>query len=90
VEVIAQLTEEIAAQLRGDAPASLESRMIEAKAREFGSQLVPLHPGIADPKLATYFRLDGSSEETASTLVESLRQLEDVEAAYVKPHAAPP
>ncbi len=56
-------------------------RTIEALA----GSLHPLHPGIDDARLASYFQVDVPDKRTAEQLASTLRANPVVEAAYVKP-----
>ena len=59
------------------------------QARRFGASLQAIHPQSADPKLATWFTAQVDNTK-ATELIESLRKLPEVTAAYVKPRAAMP
>jgi hypothetical protein len=52
--------------------------------------LLPLHPGIDDPELATHFYATIASEMEANKLIGKLLELPSVTAAYIKPHDEPP
>ena len=58
--------------------------------RELGVELAPMHPGVEDPELATYYRVEAPDDETAARVVDRLQGLKAVGAAYVKPRDAPP
>jgi len=53
-------------------------------------ELLPLHPGIDDPELATHFYATIASEMEANKLIGKLLELPSVTAAYIKPHDEPP
>ena len=55
--------------------------MIEA----FGLTLEPMHRDTDDPTLQSYFVVEVPDHATAQRVMARLRQLEAVEAAYVKP-----
>jgi hypothetical protein len=59
------------------------------QARKFGAALRAMHPQSEDPKLAGWFTAQVDNGK-AGELVEQLRSIPDVTAAYVKPRAAMP
>jgi hypothetical protein len=50
----------------------------------------PQHPGITDPVLSTYYKVEAPDAQSAAKVVETVRNLPSVAAAYVKPQDAPP
>ncbi len=54
-------------------------------ANEFGVTVEPVHPGVQDPQLASYFTVRVPDGPTAERVIQRLRQSDRVEAAYVKP-----
>jgi hypothetical protein len=52
--------------------------------------LVPLHPGVDDGTLSSYFAVDVPDYKTAETVVRRLRPCRGIRAAYVKPVDALP
>lgn len=56
---------------------------------EFGATLRPMHPGISDKYLRTFYDVE-VPRDWADGLVEALRKRPDVAAAYVKPDGALP
>jgi len=50
----------------------------------------PQHPGINDPVLSTYYKVEAPDAQSAAKVVEAVRDLPSVAAAYVKPGDAPP
>jgi hypothetical protein len=52
---------------------------------ELGLTLTPIHPGATDPLLAPYFIVEVRDADQAGQVIERLRQIPAVEAAYVKP-----
>lgn len=66
-----------------------QSRTAFAKAEDFGSPLVAVHPQSDDPTLSRWFTAQVDNAKAAE-FVETLRSLPDVTAAYVKPRAAMP
>ena len=55
----------------------------------FGVELKPLHPGVSDPHLQSYFMIVGVPQADADQIVAALRALDEVEAAYVQPPVSP-
>lgn len=87
--IILILTETVAQDLRGDAPSSPASEMILGTVNRFDGSIAPTHPGVDDPKLAAFFTVDVQVSD-ADLVAETLRDLEGVEASYVKPPDALP
>lgn len=54
------------------------------------ARLSRMHPGTADPELATWFIIEAPDEESARELAAALIHLDGVEAAYEQEDAAPP
>jgi hypothetical protein len=50
-----------------------------------GISLEPMHPGQTHPLLAPYFTVEVPNHETADSLIDKLRPLQAVEAAYFRP-----
>jgi hypothetical protein len=63
---------------------------LTAALAELGVQLEPLHPGSSEPELASHFYVSVADEEEGKRVAERLRNVEGVEAAYLKPPDAPP
>jgi hypothetical protein len=55
-----------------------------------GSSLAPLHSGTDNPELKRYFFVRAKDFQQAEELAGTLRSLNGVEAAYVKPLGEPP
>ncbi len=51
---------------------------------DIGPALSPLHPGTRDPALSTYFYLD-VPDRVVQEVVDSLRAVDGIDGAYVKP-----
>jgi hypothetical protein len=58
--------------------------------QKLGLTLEPIHPGSTDPVLSTYYRVRAPDQQAAARVVEAVRSLPSVTAAYVKPPDAPP
>lgn len=56
---------------------------------ELDLSLEPMHPGIDDPQLASYFQVDVPDQRTADRVAAKLRTSPAIEAAYVKPREEP-
>jgi hypothetical protein len=59
------------------------------QAQEFGASLKAIHPSSEDPALSSWFTAQVDNRK-ANELVETLRRIPEVTAAYVKPRAAMP
>ncbi len=58
---------------------------IERAILGLGFELLPMHPGTSDRKLATYFKVEVPDRETAEQVIASVNRISAVEAAYWKP-----
>jgi hypothetical protein len=89
MRVILELDAEVARALQRPAtqrpppPAAAALRQLAAT---LGLDLQPLHPGVADPRLATYFFADVAD----GAALDRLRGCAAVVAAYAKPPEAAP
>jgi hypothetical protein len=83
VEVIVKLTPDAAVQ---DSP---EHRALEARAKQLGVPLAPLHPSATDPELTAY-AVAHVDEAAAEDVIGQLLDCDGVEAAYAKAPGAPP
>jgi hypothetical protein len=88
MEIIVQLTEEIARELAKGA-SSAKTRPILDAARELQITLRPQHPGTEDGHLVRYFSAKAQASEEAKILAR-LRGVPGVTAAYSKPSASLP
>lgn len=89
MQITLQLRPETALPLhRGQETA--ESADLIQTASDLGFTLEPMHPGVEDPVLATYFIVDVADDSRADQALERLRALRSVEAAYVKPRDEAP
>lgn len=66
-------------------PGTTAARELSRVARELGIVLEPLHPGARDPLLVPYFTAQVPDGEAAGSVLDRLRCLAAIEAAYVKP-----
>jgi hypothetical protein len=58
--------------------------------KDLGMVLMPVHHGATDPLLAPYFTIEVQDMEQAEKVIQRLRQISVVEAAYIKPPAELP
>jgi len=70
----------VSIKLTSDAAA----RALLEKTREDGVTLEPMHPGVDDDELRTWYYADVDDERTDEVL-DRLRREDSIEAAYVKP-----
>lgn len=90
VSITVQVIPEVARALAGDdTPSEDAQRFIDAASRRTTS-LEPVHPGVDDPSLATWFTLTVRTADDAERLLDELRDDPAVEAAYIKPTDFPP
>jgi hypothetical protein len=84
MRVSIKLTSDAAAQLQGHASATDATRVLLDRTGEAGVTLEPMHPGVDDDELRTWYYADVDDERTDEVL-DRLRHDEAIEAAYVKP-----
>lgn len=58
---------------------------LQRLAVQLGVHLQPLHPGVAEPRLASYFFADIAADAAPGVALEQLRKCAAVSAAYAKP-----
>ncbi len=78
---------------RTQASAEQSERRLKAVRRtiaELGLRLEPMHPGSRDPILSNYYYVRAPDPQTATRVIEIVRELPSVSAAYVKPGDKPP
>lgn len=74
--------------LSGHSPTSSQVQEAEALVQQVGLCLRPVHPGIDDAELSTYYVVAGSPDRaSAESLAAALFQLPEIEGAYVSPDA---
>jgi hypothetical protein len=66
------------------------SEAIVQATTELGVTLEPMHPGVEDPSLASFFMLEVADLASAERVIARLQGCEAVEAAYLKPPDALP
>jgi hypothetical protein len=62
---------------------------VQSTTQAAGARLVPQHPGVDDAQLARFFVADVPDPGDAERLAETLRALDEVDGAYVKPAEEP-
>ena len=78
-------------QLRDDPPAAADRQGTRASGRlasvldDYALTARPLDPGTTDPTLRRFYTIDLPPEVSVDDLLDRLRTLDGVEAAYVKP-----
>ena len=58
--------------------------------QELGVAIRPMHPTTQDPELASFFRADEPDRQAAQIVINRLRGVRGVSAAYAKPMGSPP
>ena len=89
-QVTVLVRSDVAKALQQGSPTTTAARDIVQAAEELGVSLAAMHPGVDDPNLSGYFTANAADERAAQRVVDRLRSLEAVEAAYVKPPEALP
>ena len=84
MRVSIKLNADAAAELQGIAPESDTTRALREKTRDAGVTLEPMHPGVDDDELRTYFYAD-VNDDRVDEVLDRLRAEDAIEAAYVKP-----
>jgi hypothetical protein len=71
--------------------ASSDKRRLTAVRKVLGKlALEPMHPGIDDPELSNTFRVSVPDAKSAAKVVEAVRKVPSVAAAYIKPQDEAP
>lgn len=89
MQVVVHLSADAAHSLRRGAPTPA-ARETEDAATAAGARLAPLDPDTADPRAAALYGAEVPDPAAAAALVARLQRCAAVEAAYLKPHDAPP
>jgi len=89
MDIIVRLRVDIARALHSGAENAAATQGLQAVLTQFGVALKPLHPGVSDPQLQSYFMISGVTSADADHIVAALRTLDEVEAAYVQPPMSP-
>lgn len=85
MQVVIQVSADVARALHQQGPPTAESEDFLRAIETFGLTLIPMHPGTDDPNLQSFFTVEVQDQETAQRLIDRLQQLAEIEAAYVKP-----
>ncbi len=85
MHVTVQVAVDVARALHQREPITVKSEALLRMVETFGLTLEPMHLDSDDPILRSYFIVEVSDRATAQRVMNSLRQSEAVEAAYVKP-----
>jgi hypothetical protein len=85
VQITVQVRLDTARALHDQRLASPAAEELAAVVGELGSTVEPVHPGVDDPQLATYFTVEAASMPEADRLLERLRSHPAILAAYIKP-----
>ena len=62
-------------------------KQLDEALADLGLSLKPQHAGESDPELSRFFVVDARDREEGERIVETVRQLQAVKAAYIKPEA---
>ena len=96
MEAVVQLIADLSGYSQNAEPDTAEGaqtvemrRQLNAELARLGALLTPMHPGVADAELASYFKLTGVETPDVDAVLADLRRLAAVKAAYVKPGAEP-
>jgi hypothetical protein len=90
MRVTVQVAPALARKLRQGRKLGTACSQLRGVLNNLSVQLVPLHPGMEDETLGSYFAVEVPDFRTAETVVRSLRPCPGVRAAYVKPADALP
>ncbi len=85
VQVIIQVSADVAQTLQHQAPTTAESQELLKITEELGVLLEAMHPGASDPLLVGFFMIEVPDSTTAEWVISHLQQSKAIEAAYVKP-----
>jgi|KBSMisStandDraft_5_1062788.scaffolds.fasta_scaffold1174154_2 hypothetical protein len=97
MKVMVQLDDAMANVLRhsagastGRTDASSSVGKLQSLLDRFGVTLEPVHPDPTHPMLAPFFAIRAPDRKTADALIDELRTVAGVTAAYLQPEAQPP
>jgi hypothetical protein len=85
VRIIVKVSENTAPDLRQQRLGSHNLEDLSKTETSLGITLEPVHPGVSDPTLASYFTVEVPDEDTAKRVIERLKLRKGVEGAYIKP-----
>jgi hypothetical protein len=90
MRITVQVAPDIARKLNRGGSLGKACSELNGVLNNFSVKLVPLHPGINDEALGSYFAVEVPDSETAKTVVRYLRPCRGIRAAYIKPADALP
>jgi hypothetical protein len=90
MQVIVRVRPDVAPALHGRQPPTQASEAILQAMTELGVVLEPMHPGVEDPSLASFFMIEVPDPASAERVIARLQQSQAIEAAYLKPPDALP
>jgi hypothetical protein len=85
MHVTIRLRPDAALTLHGRQPPTSESEELLQTVEQLGMRLEPMHPGAAEPHLASYFTVEVQDPATAERMIARLQHCPAIEAAYLKP-----
>jgi hypothetical protein len=85
MQVIVQVSEDVARALNQQEPHNADSQAILKTIEVFGLTLESMHGDTDDSSLQSYFTVKVQDHGTAQRITERLLKLEAIKAAYVKP-----
>jgi hypothetical protein len=88
LRLVIKLDSSTAAALEGSVPSAVSRHLLDVLDR-LGVKLSPMHPGVSDENLKTYFT-SNVPDARVSEIQQELLRTEGVEAAYIKPADALP
>ena len=96
MKAVIQLRDDVARLMQGEVGLDRSTDQCAKIKQDLDSELVrlgvslrPMHPGAEDAELARYFTLSGTVSMEDERILATLRNLEAVTAAYIKPEAEP-
>ena len=85
MQVIVQVSENMARALHQRIPPTSESEALLRIIETFCHTLEPMHRNTDDPNLQRYLTVEVPDHATAQRIIDRLQQAAGIEAAYVKP-----
>ncbi len=85
VQITVQVRLDTARALHDPWLASPAADELAAVVGQLGATVEPVHPGVDDPQLATYFTVEAANMIGAEQLLDRLRSHPAILAAYIKP-----
>ena len=85
MEIVVQVSANMAQALHQLEPGTPESDALVDMMETFNLTLEPMHRGVDDPTLQSYFVVEAPDSNTAQCVIDRLQQTDGIEAAYIKP-----